>query len=86
MRTFSEYKETLDAAGNEYDPRQSTGMLGNFQNALQKISAAQKKLQDVIQRRAYSENEIKEIRGLLLNAVRNDLDASMGHMPDKRHY
>lgn len=87
MRTFKEYiAEATDVNGNEYDPKESTGTLGHFQIILENLKEAQTMLENIINRKGYNQNEVIAIRKILLNTVRNNLDNTIGHMPDKRHY
>ena len=48
--------------------------------------AASAKLAVLIARGSYTTAEVKEIRALLLLAVRDQLDPLLGHPPDRRHY
>jgi hypothetical protein len=50
------------------------------------VDAASAKLSVLIARGAYTINEVKEVRALLLLVVRNQLDPLTGHLPEKRHY
>lgn len=50
------------------------------------VDAASAKLAALLARKAYTINEVKEIRALLLLVVRNQLDPLLGHAPERRHY
>ena len=60
--------------------------LSQLQRAQTQIEVAQKLIKEQIDRKAYTIGDIKTIRRLLLNAVRDNLDDLTGHMPKIRHY
>lgn len=55
--------------------------------ARQKLKIVDDKLRTILDKRTWTINEMKEIRKLLLDVVKYNIDDyACGHMPDKRHY
>lgn len=76
-------KEEFDAN----NARDAAIMRGQLTRAADAFESAAERLRAVLSRSSYTTGELREIRTLVLRAVRHDLDpTALVVMPDERHY
>ena len=58
-----------------------------MEDAIRRLEEAKTRLEAIKHGETYTIKEMREIRKLLLDTVRNNIDPyALGHAPDQRHY